>query len=303
MNLETLQYFLYIAKYKNITKAAKHFYISQSTLSRNIMALEEELKARLFERHHKQLELTEAGKVFEQECALLMKHMEIILHNVQVADQGNTGVLRITSPGNLCQTLSDSLTLFHQEHPSIELIVETYDFNEIPSAVQYNLYQIGFTYDFAAAGYDDLERISIGADDFAIVVSSSLFPKPTPKSISGIVESLPLILPSHIEPPFMKLMIHELQSYSGIRKITPTYVNNTDSAMLKASLGLGYSIVPISLTKSTSGEGGIAYIPLEDFSAKSTIVMLYKKEFASELVLSYVDTVKSLCAESSCTFQ
>ncbi|MBG0764598.1 MAG: LysR family transcriptional regulator, partial [Tissierellales bacterium] len=37
MDLQTLKYFQYVAKYKNITRAAKKFYISQSTLSRHIM--------------------------------------------------------------------------------------------------------------------------------------------------------------------------------------------------------------------------------------------------------------------------
>jgi DNA-binding transcriptional LysR family regulator len=73
MNLETLHYFQYIAKYKNITRAAKHFYISQSTLSRNIMLLEKELGVQLFERNNKQIELTEAGKVFEHDCELFIK--------------------------------------------------------------------------------------------------------------------------------------------------------------------------------------------------------------------------------------
>lgn len=299
MNLETLQYFQYIAKYKNITRAAKHFYISQSTLSRQIMALEDELGVKLFIRNNKQIELTEAGNVFDRECDLFINHMETVIKNVQLADKGNSGVLRITSPGKLCQILSDALTIFREKYPSINLIIEMYDFNEIPCAVQYDIYNIGFTYDFSVTGYEELESVPICNDDFSLAVSSELFKNPTQETLPEIVRSLPLILPSYIEPPFMKLILHELQTFAGNKKINISYVNTTDSVMLEASLGLGYGIVPTSLTKAKSGFHNISYINLVNFSAKSTIVMLYKKSSSSELVKRFVDIVKNLCSNYS----
>ncbi len=299
MNLETLQYFQYIAKYKNITRAAKHFYISQSTLSRYIMALEEELDVKLFIRNNKQIELTEAGKVFENECDLLIKHMETVIKNVQLADEGNSGVLRITAPGKLCQVLSDSLSIFRQKYPSIKLVIEQYDFNEIPCALLYDIYNIGFTYDFTVSGYEELESIPIGSDDFSLAVSSELFPNSTQKDIPAIVRKLPLILPSYIEPPFMNLILHELQTFAGTQKININYLNTTDSVMLEASLGLGYSIVPTSLTKAKSGLHNISYINLVDFSANGNIVMLYKKSAVTELVSKFIDIVKDLCSKQS----
>ena len=301
MNLETLQYFQYIAKYKNITKAAKHFYISQSTLSRHIMALEDELAVKLFERNNKKIELTEAGKVFYSECDPFIKHMETVIRNAQSADKGNSGILRITSPGKLCQTLFDALTLIRDKHPSIKLIVESYDFNEIPCAIQYDLYNVGFTYDFASLGHEDLQSIPIGTDYFSLAVSSKLFKNPTKETIAEIVKSLPLILPSYIEPPFLKLILHELQNFAGVKKINTIYVNTTESVMLEASLGLGYGIVPTSLTKSKSGNENISHINLDDFSAKCTIVMLYKKSNTSELVNSFVDIVNGLRTENICS--
>ncbi|KUO75614.1 MAG: hypothetical protein APF77_04250 [Clostridia bacterium BRH_c25] len=299
INLETLQYFQYTAKYKNITKAAKHFYISQSTLSRHIIALENELGVKLFERNNKNIELTEAGKVFYKECDSFIKHMETVIMNVQSADKGSSGILRITSPGNLCQVLSDSLAIMKEKYPSINLIVESYNFDEIPCSIQYDIYNVGFTYDFASFGYEDLLSTPIGTDYFSLAVSSKLFKNPTKETIAEIVKSLPLILPSHIEPPFLKLILHELQNSAGVKKINTNYVNTTESVMLEASLGLGYGIVPTSLTKAKSGNENISYINLDDFSAKCAIVMLYKKSNTSELVNSFIDIVNGLCTEKN----
>ncbi len=294
MNLETLQYFQYIAKYKNITRAAKHFYISQSTLSRLIISLEKELGVQLFIRNNKKIELTEAGKVFNSECNLLVEHMEAVTRRVHAVDKGSYGLLRITCPAKLSNKIYTSLKLIKEKYPNVELLVESYDFNEIPSAVQYDVYDIGFTYNFAASGFEELESLPIGTDDFSLVVNSSLFRDASTEDIPEIVRTLPLILPSHVEPPFMKLMMYELQRIADIKKINTNYVNNTDSALLDTSLGLGYSIVPSALSQYMGSNEHITYINLEELSTKGTIVMLYKKENPSELVKSYINIVKNL---------
>lgn len=292
MNLETLYHFQYIAKHKNITKAAKYFYISQSTLSRNIISLENELDVVLFERTNKHLELTKAGETLAHDCELFITHMQNVVHNVQFAGQGSHGTLRITSPGQVCSVLNNALVNFRHDYPSIELLIETYDFNEIVSAVQYDLYNIGFTYDFAISATDELEVVEIDTDDFSLAVSSSLFPNPGPESIPAIVNSLPLILPVYLEPPFMKLILNELKRISNISNINTFYVNNTDSVMLDASLGLGYGIVPTSLTKAKSGIENISYVNLKDFSGKCSIVMIYKPESVSGITGCFLDSLK-----------
>jgi DNA-binding transcriptional LysR family regulator len=142
---------------------------------------------------------------------------------------------------------------------------------------------------------ESLECLPVGTDDFSLAVSSSLFPDASTESISKIVNTLPLILPSFVEPPFMKLIIHELQKISGVQKVDITYVNTTDSVMLEASLGLGFGIVPTSLTKSKSGSDNISYINLLDFSAKSSIVMIYKPD-PSGFLKSFINIIKNSCS-------
>ena len=50
MELKTLEYFLTIARYENITQAARDLHISQPPLSRSLQALGEELGVPLFRR-------------------------------------------------------------------------------------------------------------------------------------------------------------------------------------------------------------------------------------------------------------
>ena len=48
MELRILQYFLMVAREKNITRAAKQLHMTQPTLSRQLMQLEDELGKPLF---------------------------------------------------------------------------------------------------------------------------------------------------------------------------------------------------------------------------------------------------------------
>jgi LysR family hca operon transcriptional activator len=258
------------------------------------MALEKELGVTLLIRNNQKIELTEAGKIFYNECALLIQHMETVTKKVHAADKGRTGLLRINCPAKLNKKLFKALKIIREQYPDIELIVESYEFSEIPSSIQYDVYDIGFTYNFAVHGFEGLECISVGTDDFSLVVNSRLFPDAKFEDIPEIVKTLPLILPSYIEPPFMKLMLYELQNMANVKKININYVNTTDSVMLDTSLGLGYGIVPSELSHYIGSNEYISYINLDRMSAKGTIVMLYKKENPSELVKSFVKVIENL---------
>ena len=64
MNLAQLDYFLAVARSKNFSRAAEDSYVSQSSLSKQIKALEEELGVELFVRSPVGVSLTPAGELF-----------------------------------------------------------------------------------------------------------------------------------------------------------------------------------------------------------------------------------------------
>lgn len=74
MEFRVLQYFIAIVTNKSITGAAKALHVSQSTLSRQIMDLEDELGVTLFSRGSRRIALTEDG-TFLYERAREMTHL------------------------------------------------------------------------------------------------------------------------------------------------------------------------------------------------------------------------------------
>ena len=58
MELRVLKYFLMVAREENITRAANLLHVTQPTLSRQLMQLEEELGVKLFERGNHSITLS-----------------------------------------------------------------------------------------------------------------------------------------------------------------------------------------------------------------------------------------------------
>ena len=76
MELRVLNYFLMVAREENITKAARLLHITQPTLSRQLMQLEEELGVKLFHRSNHSIVLTDAGILLKRRAQELISLSE-----------------------------------------------------------------------------------------------------------------------------------------------------------------------------------------------------------------------------------
>ncbi len=80
MHLRDLRYFVAVAEYLHFTRAAEALFISQPALSKQIRALESELRTVLFERDRREVRLTPAG-------AALLPHARAIVEAWRQAEQ------------------------------------------------------------------------------------------------------------------------------------------------------------------------------------------------------------------------
>ena len=84
MELRVLKYFLAVARTENISAAAEILHVTQPTLSRQLMDLEDELGKTLFVRAHKKIALTEDGLLLKkraEEIVELVSRTESELKN------------------------------------------------------------------------------------------------------------------------------------------------------------------------------------------------------------------------------
>lgn len=72
MELRVLRYFLMVVREENITKAANLLHVTQPTLSRQLMQLEEELGVKLFHRSRHRILLSEEGMLLKRRAQELV---------------------------------------------------------------------------------------------------------------------------------------------------------------------------------------------------------------------------------------
>ncbi len=87
MELEQLRIFLAVAESGSFTGAAKRLFVSHSTTSRAVAALERELGARLFSRARHAVTLTPAGAVLRERARALLAEAEAAAAAVRAAGE------------------------------------------------------------------------------------------------------------------------------------------------------------------------------------------------------------------------
>jgi DNA-binding transcriptional LysR family regulator len=124
MNWDDLRYFLAIARTNSLSAAGRHLKVSQPTVSRRLMAMEERFGVKLFVRTKSGFELSVAGAEVFDAVQNVEEDINSIDRRMSGQDQRLKGPLRITCTEVLANLyLTPHLSRFVAEHPEIELSV------------------------------------------------------------------------------------------------------------------------------------------------------------------------------------
>lgn len=119
--------------------------MTQPALSRTIAFLEDAVKAKLFVRTTRQVQLTEAGYAFQKECSLALEHIEQAVRVAQSAAKGDTGYLRVAYMDFAINgALPDLIERFQARHPGIRIELFHMPTSEQKEAILNSTIDVGF---------------------------------------------------------------------------------------------------------------------------------------------------------------
>lgn len=122
INFEYYKIFYYVAKYRNITKAATALGSSQPNVTRIMKLLEAQLNCRLFVREARGIALTEEGQRLYSHVEIAYKHLLNAQEEIcrQDAQQGGTVEIGATETA-IHLFLLENLRGFKEEYPAIAI--------------------------------------------------------------------------------------------------------------------------------------------------------------------------------------
>ena len=123
MELRQLKYFLRVAETLNFSVAARDLFITQSTLSQQILNLEHELDQQLFERNSHEVLLTEAGQMLVPLARECIYDADTLLLRVQELKQMLTGELNIGVTFSFSSMIAETMADFLRKYPKVKLNV------------------------------------------------------------------------------------------------------------------------------------------------------------------------------------
>ena len=288
MELRVLRYFLTVAREENITKAAEILHITQPTLSRQLMQLEDELETQLFKRGKSKITLTDDGMLLRRRAEEIIEltdkterefsHHEDVLGGEIYIGGGETQTMKYVA-----EVIKD----FHDQYPLVKFDLHSGNADDVKEKIDRGLIDIGLLtepvdiskYDFVRLPRKDAWGIVMRKDD-------PLASKPyiTAHDLEG----------KDIMYSKRAIVQNELLHWFGESKdqlnnaITYNLIYN---ATLLVEVGLGYAITLERLVNTTE-DNQICFKLLEPRLETGTVLVWKKHQVFTPATTKFIEALK-----------
>lgn len=149
MELEQIKIFISVVENASFTKAAEALYISHSTTSRTVAALEESLGVRLLTRDSRSVKMTAAGRLLYDEGRSLLAQADALMTAVREAADAVSGSLTVASVDLFSEELSALYKNYCRRFPEVAFGVYNRGLSEIFEQVEKRKADVGVTFSYA----------------------------------------------------------------------------------------------------------------------------------------------------------
>lgn len=295
MELRVLKYFLAVAREENITKAAAYLHITQPTLSRQLMQLEEELNATLFIRGNGRITLTDEGMLLRRRAEEIVDLTEKTEKEFLQQEDFVTGEIFIGGgETNAMHLLAKVVKEFKEEYPQVTYQLYSGNADDVKEKIDKGLIDIGLLtepvdiekYEFIRLPQKEVWGI-LAPKDSSIAKQSYV----TPKDLA----SLPLLSTRRV------IVQSEIANWFGKEferlNIVATY-NLIYNAAIMVEEGIGYAICLEKLVNS-SKETKVCFIPFVPRLETGAVIVWKKHQIFSPATSRFIEKLKISLKETT----
>lgn len=289
MELRHLHYFIAVAEELHFSRAAERLRISQPPLSQQIRGLEDELGVKLFERTKRQVQLTEAGKVFLERSYLVLSQLKQAIEATQRIGRGEVGQLAIGFVGSATYTvLPDILSVFREQFPFVELRLHELTTTQQVQALHQKQVDVGIVRSAIIEPGLSVECILKESLVLALPETHPLSAE-TKVSLSNLADESFILFPAKLGPIFYEQIINVCQQAGFHPKVAQEAVQMQTIIGLVAA-GLGIAFVPASL--QNFHRNGVIYRPLQEQTPTTGLYLTWRQYDSSPVIGAFLSSAR-----------
>ncbi|MEO0471953.1 MAG: LysR family transcriptional regulator [Bacteroidota bacterium] len=291
IELRHLQYFLAVAEELHFRKAAERLFITQPGLSRQILRLEEILGVQLFERDKRNVKLTPAGLILQEEAGELLRRTHQLIDQVRRIDRGEAGELRLGFVGSAMQSLLPGiLRRMNVVLPDVHTNLEEMGNEEQIQALLADQIDLGFIR--SARLPKGLNWQSVQIDSFSVVLPADhALHQGNFESVAQLRDEDFILFSRDYSHGYYDLVMSIFEDVGLTPSISHKSVHATTIFRLVES-GLGVSIVPTDLQKGFQLD--VRFIKLNQIPQRTTLSAVWKGENRNPILPNVLDFLPKL---------
>ncbi len=258
MEIRVLKYFLEVVREGNMTAAAAVLHVSQPTLSRQIMELEEELGQTLMIRGNRHITLTDEGVLFRKRAEEIISLVEKTQAEMSSSNESISGEIYIGAAETKgIKFIADVANQLKDEGYNIRYHISSGDESDVTEKLDKGLIDFGLLIGTSKAQKYNFMRLPI-YDEWGVYMR-----KDSPLAVKSEISlndltSLPLIMSRQA------LDNNEFSGHFGI-DIEKLNIVATSNLLYNASVmverGFGYA-VSLDGIINTTGDSNLCFVPI-----------------------------------------
>lgn len=291
MELQQIRYFLTLAEELHFWNSAEKLFITQSALSRQIKALEDELGVQLFERSKRTVKLTKAGAFMQEQWTRMMEEIDRIHRQAKSIHEGTYGMVSIAYPGSIAYGfLPAFISAIANALPDVKLeLVE-------PTDVSIEQLLLSHQLDLALrrdpAENPALQSVNLYSENFSLIVPENhLLNEENFKSLAQVKDEKFILSGLHHKTYYVSSLRQLFSAYN----FEPNVHIESDFGGMVLSLvakGLGVSIMPGSY--AISAPPGVRFINLPQ---KTSLYAAWRKDDNNPVLRNVLSIVQTIAKE------
>lgn len=293
MDINQLNCFISVAQTLNFSEAARRNYVSQSTVSRYIGDLEKEFGVKLFTRSHRDVMLTNEGKIllgYAQEITGSLKKAKTALRQLR---DGGQGRLKIGCDLTSMSFPQQCIAAFSKRYPNVTIDLSRLVADDLSQSIRGGEFDFCFMPRDMVPESSEIETLSTHTDSLVLV--SALRRKSKKLTLADVAQEKLLLLSEAGAPILYMEVIDLLRSFHVSPREEIGY-DDIQSLLVATASGIGVTILPRSFAEFTSDKRLTTH-PIEDADTGIAYVMAWAKNPQNPVSGLFIETARKLASD------